>query len=112
MQQIPTSLAKPGMRLAAPVKSAKGIMLMAQGAELTEAAIKRLRDLEIPQVEVEGEPVDLEDVPCGTSYAQRAERLDHLFRRHADNPGMMRLKRDLHAFFMARAAQQTHACND
>ena len=104
MQKIPLKLATVGMKLARPVQSEKGIMLVAQGTELTDSIIARLRGLDVQQIVVEGEVDGLGDAAHGI-FARRLERLDHLFRKFDDDPFMFRLKRKLHQFFEIKAAQ-------
>ncbi len=54
MKKIPIDKASPGMILAKPVESPSGAMLFAQGMELDEKAISRLKSLNIDTIAIEG----------------------------------------------------------
>lgn len=58
MQKLSISQVTPGMILAKPVMNDKGMPLCAEGAELTEMLIERLRQMNIPVLTVKGHPVD------------------------------------------------------
>ena len=104
MQKIPLSLAKPGMVLEKPVARENGIVLIAQGTEISEMILERLERMDIQTVVVEGQPVDMEGLSGGTDYAARAERLEHLFRRYKADPWMGRVKKSLADYFRIKAA--------
>ncbi len=54
MKRIPIDKATPGMVLAKPVESSTGAILFAQGMELDEKAISRLKSLDIDFITIEG----------------------------------------------------------
>lgn len=106
MQKIPLKLAAPGMKLAKPVLKDGGIVIVAEGAELTDSLIYRLENMKVDAITVEGNPVALEGIGADTSAATRLKRLDHLFRRHGDDEWMMRVKKFLTRYFELRAAAE------
>jgi len=106
MQKIPIDLAGPGMKLAKPVTKENGMTVMAEGMELTESLIVRLKNMNIERITVQGNPVDMGGVGSGTVYAERLERLDHLFRRYGDDKWMMRVKDRMGQYFRIKAAAQ------
>ncbi|MFP5239303.1 MAG: hypothetical protein ACLGQW_05680 [Acidobacteriota bacterium] len=106
MQKIPLNLAKPGYVLAKPVARADGMVVAAQGTELTEALLDKFDMMGVDQVVVEGEPVQTEGVSSGTNYDQRLERLDHLFRKHAQDPWMNQVKALLQHYFKMKVASK------
>ena len=57
MQKVPIALASPGMVLAKPIMNDKGMPLCAEGTELTEMLIDRLRAMNIPALTVKGHPL-------------------------------------------------------
>lgn len=104
MQKIPLTLARPGMKLARSVERDGSITVAAKGLELTEALIGRLENMKVERVVVEGNPVDLDGVAGGAVFAERLERLDHLFRNYGDDPWMRKVKAFLHHYFKLKAA--------
>lgn len=106
MQKIPIDLAAPGMQLAKPVTKENGMTIMAEGMELTESLISRLESMKIDRITVKGTPVDMGGAGAGTRWGERLERLDHLFRRHAKDKWMMRVKGRMGQYFQIRAAAQ------
>ncbi|MFP4071150.1 MAG: hypothetical protein ACLFTB_03785 [Desulfovibrionales bacterium] len=102
MQKIPLELAQAGMVLEKPLLRENGLVLVAEGTELTETLIGRLENMKITSIVVQGEPVEMEGM-SGTSYAKRIERLDHLFRGHEDQ-WMQKVKLFLRHYFQSRAA--------
>lgn len=109
MQRIPVKLARPGMVLAKSVLREGGMVLLAEGTELSEAAVSRLPGMGVDSIVVQGHPVDLEGLGGGTSAAARAARMDHLFRRHGDDPWMMQLRKVFKGYFTMKAAAQAEA---
>jgi len=109
MQRIPVKLARPGMVLAKPLLREGGMVLLAEGTELSEAVVARLPDMGVDSIVVQGHPVDLDGMGGGTSAAARAARMDHLFRRHGDDPWMMQLKKVFKGYFTMKAAAQAEA---
>ena len=111
MQKIPLNLAKSGYVLAKPVARADGAVVAPQGAELTESILRKLDMMGVETVVVEGEPVKLDGMVSGTNYDVRLARLDHLFRKHQDNPWMNQVKGMLRQYFTVKAAGKTAAGN-
>jgi len=91
VQTLPIHLLAPGMTLAKPVSSDKGVVLLAQGTELTEALIQRLDRMQVTKVVVEGHPVDLPG-QSQRNPQQRLAELDRAFSRVENDPPMMALK--------------------
>ncbi|MBN2139370.1 MAG: hypothetical protein JW718_00050 [Desulfovibrionaceae bacterium] len=106
MQKIPLKLARPGMKLAKPVVSDSGMTLMAEGMELSDGLIMRLENMKVERIVVQGNPVDLAGVGGGTKFAERVERLDHLFRGLDGDGWMMEVKGHLRSYFQIKAAAQ------
>ena len=106
MQKIPIDLAKPGMKLAKPVTKEGGMTIMAEDMELNENHISRLQAMEIERITVQGHPVDMGGAGSGTKWGERLERLDYLFRRHAEDKWMMRLKERMGQYLQIKAAAQ------
>lgn len=106
MQKIPLKLAKPGFILARAVERSDGIVVVAEGVELTQALLDRLASMDIERVVVKGTPVDLGESCGGTAYDQRLERLDRLFRNQTGDQWMMKVKAFLGRYFELKAAAQ------
>lgn len=106
MQKIPIDLAAPGMKLAKAVTKENGMTIMAEGMELTESLIERLNNMSIDRITVQGHPVDMGGAGSGTKYAERMERLDHLFRRYSKDKWMTRVKTRIAQYFRIKAAAQ------
>jgi len=103
MQRIPLNLAKPGMTLAKPVLRDNGLVLVAENVELSESLLERLMRMEIETITVQGHSVDMGD--GGESpFARRAARLEHLFRRHADDAWMHRVREHIRQYFQLKSA--------
>jgi len=105
VQKIPLKLARQGMILAKPVLRDNGLVLVAEGAEISDVLLARLGKMDIETVVVKGNPVDLEGLAGGTDWAKRDARLPHLFRRWKADPWMSKLQLHLHSFFNLKAAQ-------
>lgn len=58
MQKLSINEIKPGMVLAKPVMSDKGMPLCTEGTELTDKLIDRLREMNVSVISVKGHPVD------------------------------------------------------
>lgn len=116
MQKIPLSLAKPGMILARAVLRENGQVLVGEGAGLTVSLLERLEAMGVDAVTVQGRPVQMDGISSGESIAMRLERLEHLFRKHQDDPWMNQVKAQLECFFRAKAAAEeaanAAACRD
>lgn len=103
MQRIPLNLARPGMTLAKPVLRDNGLVLVAENTELSESLLERLTRMEIETITVQGHPVDMGD-GGENPYSRRAGRLDHLFRRHADDAWMQRIREHIRQYFQLKSA--------
>ncbi|WP_035272411.1 hypothetical protein [Desulfonatronum thiodismutans] len=106
MQKIPLNLAKPGMSLAKPILRENGLVLVAENTELSESLLERLERMDVTMVTVQGNPVDLGG-GGQNPYTNRVERLDHLFRKHGDDPWMVKLQTHLKDYFLLKAASAT-----
>jgi len=106
VQKIPVRLAKPGMVLAKPLLRDNGLVLVAEGTEISEALLGRLASMNVEAVVVKGTPLDMEGLGGSSAYAKRAERLDHLFRKYRHDPFMAKLKARLKQYFQLKAAAQ------
>jgi len=106
MQKIPIDLARPGMKLARPVLKDGGMVIMAEGMELTDSLIARLATMKIDRITVAGHPVDLGGAGGGTRYAERVQRLEVLFRRYGEDRWMARVKERMVRYFRIKAAAQ------
>ena len=80
--------------------------IMAEGMELTDSLISRLETMKVDRITVQGHPVDMGGAGSGTKYAERIERLDHLFRRYTKDKWMMRVKGRMAQYFQMKAAAQ------
>ncbi|GFM35686.1 hypothetical protein [Desulfovibrio psychrotolerans] len=109
MQKIPVKLAAPGMILAKPVVRDNGITLVGEGVELTESLIARFEQSGVGSVTVQGNPVQMDGLAGGTDFGRRAERMEHLFRKHGDDPFMMTMKKVLVQYFRLKAASAAAA---
>jgi|JTFO01.1.fsa_nt_gb hypothetical protein len=109
MQKIPLPLAEPDMVLEKPVTRDNGMILVGQGTVLTEALIKRLKDMEIPSLVVQGHPLELDGGGAGTSFGRRGQRLDHLFRHTGDDPFMQDVRVFLADYFTRKGAVERMA---
>lgn len=106
MQKLPLRLAEPGMVLAKPVTRGNGLVVAAEGTELTQGIISGLERMEIESIVVEGNPVDMDGIAGGIRYEKRIERLDHLFRKYEDDQYMMRLKTSIKKYFQIKSAAE------
>lgn len=109
MQRIPVKLARAGMTLAKPIHKDNGMVLLAEGTELSDSLVERIPAMGVDSIVVQGHPVDMDGLAGGTSHAKRVERMDHLFRRHTDDPWMMKLKKVFKGYFTMKAAEQAAA---
>lgn len=106
MQKIPLNLTKPGMKLAKPILRENGLVLVAENTELSESLLERLERMDVAMVTVQGNPVDLGG-GGKNPYTIRIERLEHLFRKHGDDPWMAKLQTHLKEYFLLKAASAT-----
>lgn len=72
----------PDMVLAKPVTNANGLPIVAAGTIIDAAMIERLRQMDLPSVYVEGDPLD----SSGKTLAELEAELDHRFRHVAHDP--------------------------
>lgn len=87
MPKIHVDRLSPGMRLSRPLQNSSGMVLMAEGTELTEARISKIENMGVDHVYVDGpsRPVQpKEDLLAA---------LDERFRRVERNPQMAALKK-------------------
>jgi hypothetical protein len=105
MQKISLALAQPGMCLAKPVTKDNGMVLVQEGVELTEAVLSRLESMCVKSIVVTGNAVP--GASGGFNVEERIDRLDHLFRKYADDEWMMRIKSEMIAYFRKQAEQQS-----
>lgn len=78
---------QPGMRLAKPVLGQNGMVLLPEGAELTEKLIARIQEMDVAAISVEG-PSE-QAVPLEEALAA----LDRRFAAVQEKPHMTALKR-------------------
>jgi hypothetical protein len=78
---------QPGMKLAKPVLGQNGMVLLPEGAELTEKLIERIQDMDIAAIFVEGPSAQA--VPLEEALAA----LERRFATVQDRPHMGGLKR-------------------
>ncbi len=54
MPKIPAEQLRPGMKLARPLQNSSGMVLMAEGTELTEARITKIENMGVESVYIDG----------------------------------------------------------
>lgn len=101
MQRIPIDLAKPGMKLAKPINSDRGMILCGAGTELSEELIARLSDMGVSRISVEGHPVDMGDKE--KPLKQQIEELHARFKAVEADPLMKKIKN----MFLRRLEERT-----
>jgi hypothetical protein len=101
MQRIPIDLARPGMRLAKPINSDRGMTLCGAGTELSEELISRLLDMGVKRISVEGHPVDMGDKEKGLE--QQIQELHARFKAVEADPLMRKIKN----MFLRRLEERT-----
>ncbi|HNY65123.1 MAG TPA: hypothetical protein PKM41_06765 [Deltaproteobacteria bacterium] len=90
MQKIPIGLAAPGMVLAKPILNEKGMPLCAEGTELTEMLIDRLRAMNVTILTVKGHPIDTGDRE--KTLEERLAEIEDRFIRVKGDPIMDEVK--------------------
>jgi hypothetical protein len=100
MQKILLSQGRPGMVLAKPVTRDNGMVLVAQGTELSEGMLRRLEGMGVQQVVVEGNPVP--EGEGGAGLQEKLQRLDSMFRKHSQDTWMMQVKAFLQEYYRLR----------
>ena len=90
MQKISIGQATEGMILAKPITNQKGITLCGEGTRLTSGLIRRLSDMEITRIVVEGHPVGngTEEISPQAFH----EILEERFRYVTHQPVLMAIK--------------------
>ena len=92
MQNIPISLAAPGMVVAREIKTSEdpsSMTLCGKGVKLTESLIDRLRQMGMQSITVEGHPIKMEGE---VSLDEMLASLDKRFSRVTDDPLMMKIR--------------------
>ncbi len=113
MQKLPIDLVRPGMVLEKPVLRDNGLVLVAKGTEISDTLLKRLENMDVKSVTVEGHPVHIEGEVPPKSYQERIDSLDHLFRKFKDDPWMNKMKKFIRYYFTRKlAAEQKAATAD
>lgn len=97
------------MVLAKPLLRDNGLVLVADGTELSDALIGRLENMGVETLVVKGTPLQMEGGMDGSSFAKRMERIDHLFRKFKADPYMLKVKERLHEYFQIKAAAEAAA---
>jgi HD-GYP domain-containing protein (c-di-GMP phosphodiesterase class II) len=90
MRMMPISMCQPGMRLAKSIFSDDGIVLLAEGVELTTSYIRRLHDHGIRYLYVQDPRLDDVWIPEPISEETRRKALNEIrnaFREFAQQPG-------------------------
>ncbi len=108
MQKILINQCRPGMVLAKPVTKDNGMILVAQETKLTEGIIRRLENMDIKHVVVQGHPVTEEDGDSVPALEHKLQRLEHMLRRHGQDSWMEEVKNFLQEYYKQRLfGQQT-----
>jgi hypothetical protein len=92
MQNIPITLAAPGMVLAQEIRNnnnPSSMLICGKGIKLTESLLNRLQQMGIQSVSVEGRPVRMEGEP---TVQEMLASLDMRFSRVNDDALMMKVK--------------------
>lgn len=79
------------------------MMIVGQGCALSEPLLSRLKDMGIDSIAVVSSTMGIS--PSGQSlWKDRADGLDHLFRKHTGNAWMEKVKNHLKNYFLLRSA--------
>lgn len=89
MPKVNADKLEPGMKLTKPVLNKAGMVLLGEGTELTETWVRRIQDMDIANIHVDGP--ELEKVPKEELLAE----LDRRFKNVESKPYMGQLKRAL-----------------
>lgn len=89
-QRVRIEEAVPGLKLARPVTSSTGIVVLGAGSELTDGLIARLQKIGTAAVYVEPDPL-LAPVEAKT-LEQLEQELAHRFRKVGGDPAMQRIR--------------------
>lgn len=87
MPKIPIEQLKPGMKLARPLQNSSGMVLMAEGTELTEARISKIENMGIDSVFIDGP-----SRPARPKEELLSE-LEARFRKAGNSPPMAAIKK-------------------
>jgi hypothetical protein len=87
MPKIPVEQLKPGMKLARPLQNSSGMVLMAEGTELTEARISKIENMGVDSVFIDGP-----SRPARPKEELLAS-LDRRFAKVEGNPNMALIKK-------------------
>jgi hypothetical protein len=87
MPKIPVEQLKPGMKLARPLQNSSGMVLMAEGTELTEARISKIENMGVDSVFIDG--------PSKPAQPKEdlLDALDRRFAKMGGNPQMSLIKK-------------------
>ncbi|WP_239615142.1 HD-GYP domain-containing protein [Cohnella mopanensis] len=89
MRMMPISLSRPGMKLAKKIYSDDGIVLLAEGVELTASLIRRLGDCGISFLYIQDSRLDDLVVPellSEETQRNTVQAIRHAFREFVDHP--------------------------
>jgi hypothetical protein len=103
MQKIPLNLAEPGMILAKPIISDKGIQLCGEGTELTAPLIARLNKMQISFVTLKGKPVESGAIVPSTAAC--VQELNVRFSKIRNDPVMDKIKAAVLHALIARSQE-------
>lgn len=79
------------------------MMIVGQGCELSESLLSRLKDMGIDSIAVVA--ATMSESPSGQSiWKDRADRLDHLFRKHSGDVWMEKVKDHMRSYFLLHSA--------
>ncbi len=77
------------------------MLIVGQGCVLSDTLLARLKDMDIDSVAVVSATIS--GAPTGHSpWKDRAERLDHLFRKHVGDVWMEEVKDHVRSYFLLR----------
>jgi len=108
MQKVPIELVKPGMVLARPITNEAGMALCAEGTELSDTIIERLKRMNVSHVTLKGHPVDL---GCETkTKEQKIEELKMRFSRVQDDPLMQKIQSAIESAILSLEAEKEAEC--
>ena len=107
MQKVPIELVKPGMVLARPITNETGMALCAEGTELSDTIIERLKRMNVSHVTLKGHPVDLGDTK---TKEQKIEELKMRFSRVQDDPLMQKLQSAIESAILSLEAEKEAEC--
>lgn len=87
MRKISIEKIEPGMKLAKPVMSQRGMVLLSEGTELTEKWIERLQDMDVDGIFI--------DAPAEQTLSKEdaLAQLDSRFKLFLNEPRMANIKR-------------------